>query len=140
MSPAKESFSHTISDFLHLIQEKIHKYLGWWGIAILAVLGLSWYALSNWADIKTYPIIGPTISYLSRRQLPESAPDRYALVIAELDNDAEGKVGDEIIHSLRLWLRQCLGLCRDRRENGSGGFASARGGVWPRHTANLQRR
>ncbi|MBU4448626.1 MAG: hypothetical protein KKD99_08570, partial [Proteobacteria bacterium] len=76
-------------DFYELIKKWIFDHFGIPGLAVLAFLAIAFYAYKNWDKIKTWPGVASVVTNISRWPVPKADPNRFAVLVAHLENDTQ---------------------------------------------------
>jgi hypothetical protein len=69
----------------------IYHRLGIPGLVGLVLLGAAWYVWTHWDKVKIWPGVGTMVTYWTRSGVPQADPERYAVMMAHLENDDKGQ-------------------------------------------------
>jgi len=75
--------------------------LGFWGQIAVGVFLLVWLSLWYWQHIEQMPLIDVVVSWFGEQSLPRADSKRFAIVVANLKDDSEGRLEDLIVEALR---------------------------------------
>ena len=122
--------SEKIPTLEEVIQYWLFEYLGLWGLAIPAVLGLLLFLWTKWSTVKTWPGVDTLIIRLKRKRLPNADPNRLSVAVANLAGDtAEGAQKQLILRLIRDFEGiQVLGFDRTIEATGADPEAAERAG------------
>jgi tetratricopeptide (TPR) repeat protein len=99
--------------------------LGLWGQIAVGVLILVWLCLWYWQHIEQMPLIDAMVSWFGEQSLPRADPDRFAIAVANLKDDADHHLEDRLIYALRNFeegeRRQDVEILRFDRQISSDG-------------------
>jgi hypothetical protein len=87
-----------------LIRQSIYRRFGLRGLVALALVGFALAAWTKWDDIRTLPGPATLLAYLSEDPVPKADPNRFAVLVARLEND-----GNDELQQLILQLMQPFG-------------------------------
>jgi hypothetical protein len=82
-------------------REKVYLRFGIPGLVVIAVLAAAAYVYTNWAKVKTWPGVAPVATHLTRWPVPKADPKRFSILVAHLENDANGEHENLIIENLK---------------------------------------
>jgi hypothetical protein len=81
------------------------------GIAAVVLLYAVFYVYKNWDKVKNWPGVGKLVMYFSRYPIPQADPNRFAVLVAHLENDEKHEHEHLIIEALNELERvQALAL------------------------------
>src|SRR5262249_6542523 len=108
-------------------------HLGFWGRIAAGVFLFVGLCLWHWQHIEQMPLIDVVISWFGEQSLPRAAPNRFAIAVANLKNDSEHRLEDQIIDALRSFEQEQAGqdveiLRFDRQISSDGTEGSERTG------------
>jgi tetratricopeptide (TPR) repeat protein len=76
-------------DFYELVKKWVFEHFGIPGLLGLAVLAAAFWVYKNWDKVKTWPGIASILAYLRRRWVPKADPNRFSVMVAHLEKDAQ---------------------------------------------------
>ena len=108
-------------------------WLGFWGQIALGAVLLIWLCLWYWPHIEQMPLIDVVVSWFGEPSLPRADPNRFAIGVGNLKDDADHHAEEQIIDSLRSFEeeegRQDVEILRfDRQISSDGTEASDKTG------------
>ncbi len=82
-------------------REKVYHRFGIPGLVALAVLAAAVYVYTNWAKVKTWPGVAPVVTHLTAWPVPKADSNRFSILVAHLENDANRENENLIIENLK---------------------------------------
>ena len=82
-------------------RRKIYERFGFVGLLVLALLTSVVLLISNWNDIKTWPVVSSVVNYTSRWSVPRAATERFSVMVAHLENDENHENEHLIVEALK---------------------------------------
>ena len=71
-----------------VVKARLFRRFGIRGLVALALIPVAFYLWTEWDKIKKGPGLAPVIAYLTREPLPKADPQRFSVVVAHLEDDA----------------------------------------------------
>jgi tetratricopeptide (TPR) repeat protein len=86
---------------LERVYDQFAARLGFWGQIAVGAFLLVCLCLWYWQHIEQLPFIDVVVSWFSEQSLPQADPDRFAIVVANLEGDAGHHLEEQIVEALR---------------------------------------
>ena len=83
------------------IQRWVFRRFGVRGLIGLFFLVVAFYIYINWGNVSTLPGVAPIVEYLSRWSIPKADHDRFSVMVAHLENDANREHERMIVEALK---------------------------------------
>jgi len=79
----------------------VYDLLGIPGLVAVSLVLAAWYAYRNWNKVSKWPGVAHVVTYFNRWPIPRADPDRFCVIVAQLENDAKGEHHRLIVEALK---------------------------------------